>query len=402
MSLDTATAAIASARRASTADRYSALAFEIEFRPLVALESIIEPWRELASHALEPNVFYEPDFALSAAPLLGADVLVGLIWTQDAARQLVGFFPVRIDRRRYGIPLSVLAAWTHPYAPLGTPLIHREMAEPVIAAWLDHLARRPELPDLVLMRLLPEEGPFATAFASVLTRHGCEARSFDRYRRALLAPDGNRAGYLERTIPARRQRNLRRRRRRLQQFGSVTVVEAQGSAELARGLDEFFALEAAGWKGRVGTSALHNAGVHHFIQRAVTLLGAKGKASIHRLLVDGNAIAATIVLKSGQAAWGWKVAYDERYSNGSPGLLLIADLTESLLADGTIARVDSCAAATDTTTKELWGEHVTMADCLITAGTGLEFSFALASRLEALRRTAVMAAKSLRDQLRLR
>ncbi len=196
--LDNATTAIATARRASAADRNSGLAFEVEFRPLAQLEAIIDPWRELAAHAIEPNVFYEPAFALAAASLLGADVVVGLVWADTPSRQLAGLFPVRIDRHRYGMPLPVLVGWTHPYAPLGTPLVHREMAEPAIAAWLDHVARDPDLPDIILWHLLSEEGPFTAALASVLARRGCEAKSFGQHQRPLFAPGENRAGYFER------------------------------------------------------------------------------------------------------------------------------------------------------------------------------------------------------------
>jgi hypothetical protein len=45
-----------------------------ERRPLAALSDCVEPWRRLAAHAAEPNVFYEPGFALAAAPALGRDV----------------------------------------------------------------------------------------------------------------------------------------------------------------------------------------------------------------------------------------------------------------------------------------------------------------------------------------
>ena len=110
---------------------------------------------QLAGRAVEQNVFYDPGFALAAAPLLGADVRVGLVWSR-APRQLAGFFPVRIDRRRYGVPFAVTVGWTHPFAPLGTPLVDRDMAEPVIAAWLDHVAGDAALPDLMLLPLVAE------------------------------------------------------------------------------------------------------------------------------------------------------------------------------------------------------------------------------------------------------
>lgn len=397
--LSSATAAIASARRASAADRHSALSFDVEVRPLTELTAIAQDWRALAGRALEPNAFYEPAFALAAAPLLGADVRAGLIWSH-APRQLVGFFPFRIDRRRYGVPFAVMVGWTHPFAPFGTPLVDRDMAEPAIAAWLDHVAHDATLPDLTLMRLIAEAGPFATTLAAVLARRGCEAKAFERHERALLLPGDSRADYFQNRISGKRLRNLRRRQKRLEEVGAVTVDKATSGDALARALDDFLALEAAGWKGRAGTAALQNEDVRRFLQRAVMALGAEDKMLIHRLIVQGKTIAATMALKSGNAAWGWKVAYDEAYAEYSPGVLLVAGLTETLLADPAIAQTDSCASATDTMAAQLWAERLTIADWLFTAGPGAEISFALASRLERLRRTAIAAAKSARDHIR--
>lgn len=397
--IDSATAAIASVRRASAADRYSAMRFDVELHPLAGLASIIGDWRSLAARALEPNVFYEPGFALAAAPLLGADVQAGLVWSRTP-RQLVGLFPVRIDRRRYGVPFAVLVGWTHSYAPFGIPLVDREMAEPAIAAWLDHVAEDDALPDLMLMPLIAQAGPFATALADVLARRGGEALSFDRHERAMLAPGESRADYFKRTMSGQRLRSMRRRQRRLEELGAVTVQVAKSGDALAQSLEEFLALEATGWKGRAGTAALQNADVHRFIQRAIMTLGFEDKVLIHRLLANGKPIASTIALKSGDAAWGWKVAYDEAYADYSPGVLAVAALTETILADPAITQADSCAAPTDTMVPQLWNERVTMVDWLFTAGAGAEFSFGLASRLEALRRAAIAAAKSARDHLR--
>lgn len=108
----------------------------------------------------------------------------------------------------------------------------------------------------------------------------------------------------------------------------------------------------------------------------------------------------TIALKSGDTAWGWKVAYDEAYADYSPGVLGVAGLTETMLADPAIAQADSCAKANDTMAPQLWRERLTLADWLFTTSADAAFSFALASRLEASRRMAIAAAKSARDHLR--
>ena len=49
-----------------------------------------------------------------------------LVWT--GGRRLIGLFPARIERG--AAPLPMLAGWTHPFAPLGTPLVDRDEPKP--------------------------------------------------------------------------------------------------------------------------------------------------------------------------------------------------------------------------------------------------------------------------------
>jgi len=129
-------------------------AFRSEWCSVAALEPIAAEWRALAARALEPNVFYEPAFALAAAPVFGANV--GAVLVRTASGKLAGLFPARIGRWRGGLT-AMLVGWTHSYAPLGTPLIDRDEPEAVIAAWLDYLGRDPAMPafiDVVLLRNL--------------------------------------------------------------------------------------------------------------------------------------------------------------------------------------------------------------------------------------------------------
>src|SRR5690349_765445 len=100
----------------------SNIALTTEWRPLATLGGIAAEWRALARRAAEPNVFYEPAFALAAAPVLGADAGAVLVRSVEP-RRLIGFFPCRIQARRYGVRLPLLVGWTHPYAPLETPLV---------------------------------------------------------------------------------------------------------------------------------------------------------------------------------------------------------------------------------------------------------------------------------------
>ena len=398
---DHAMAAIASARRASAAERASTVDLTIELCPLTAIGSVVEPWKRLAARALEPNVFYDPAFALAAQSALGRGVTAGLVWSLSP-HELLGFFPVYVDSHRYGLPLPVLCGWTHPFAPLGTPLVHREFAEPVIAAWLDHVARDPALPGLMLMPFLGETGAFATVLDAVVDRRDMVSAAFDRHERALLAPGADRTGYIAWAVAAKKRKEFARQWRRLEDHGTVTVERDDGPHRVAAALEDFLVIEASGWKGRAGTAAANDDGIRRFLTRAVMDLAAEQRASVYRLISGERAIAAAITLRSGSTAWCWKIAYDENYARYSPGAQLLLRVTEDLLHEPGIEYADSCATAHHPLIDHIWRERLSVADRLIAVKPDRLLPFTLACRLEEMRRLGLSAARAVRDHLRRR
>ena len=71
----------------------------------------------------------------------------------------------------------------------------------------------------------------------------------------LLAPHGDRAGYLDHAIPHKKRKELRRLRKRLADAGTLTSTTTADPSALTAALLDFLALEASGWKGRAGTAA---------------------------------------------------------------------------------------------------------------------------------------------------
>jgi CelD/BcsL family acetyltransferase involved in cellulose biosynthesis len=381
-----------------------------EWRPLAALTPVVGEWRALAARALEPNAFYEPSFALAAAPVFGRDAGAVLVWLRDAPRQMLGFFPARIERRRYGVAKPVLVGWTHPYGPYGTPLVDRAAAEPAIDAWLAHVTRTASLPKLLLLPFIHDSGPFAAALDAVLSPRRIPAVDFDRHERALLALDAAtvapeaeagaaRANCLAHAVPGRRLKELRRLRRRLAETGELAFTTVRGVFGIDEALADFMTLEASGWKGRSRTATAHRHDIRRFVEIAVRGLAADGKARIDRMLLDGRTLAASVTLRSGDGAFFWKIAYDETFARYSPGVLLTLELTEQLLADDAIARTDSCATAGHPMIDRLWRERLPLVDRLI--GLRPDAGLAVAKHLETSRRGIVTAAKRVRDLIRL-
>ena len=376
--------------------------FRVEWRPLAELAPMAAEWQALADRAREPNVFLEPAFALAAAPVFGRDVGAGVVWSRASPRHLMGLFPARIERRRYGIALPVLVGWTHPYAPLGTPLIDRDAGVAVISAWFDHLASQLDLPGLLLMPYLPVTGPVAQAFATALARRDGKRIELAAHQRALLAPAGARAHYLNDAIGAKKRKELRRQRKRLADTGPLKSGTVTAAPAMAAALADFMALEAAGWKGRAGTAARTDDHIRAFMENAVTGLARVGKARIDRLVAGERPIAALVTLQSGATAWCWKIAYDETFARFSPGVQLLIDVPQGLLDDPDVARADSCATAGHPMIDHVWRERLGLADHLMQPGPQHPLAFAAACRLERLRRAAIAGLKRGRDLVRAR
>ena len=370
--------------------------YQVEWRGLAALAPLAEEIRALAARSAEPNVFYEPAFMLAAAPVFGADA--GAMLVRSAAGRLAGLFPARIGRLQGGLS-SMLIGWTHPFAPLGVPLVDRDDAKCVIAAWLGHLLRDTEKPALLFLPLLPDKGAFATALDAVLAQNRQASTAFGHHERALVDPGADRADYIERTVSAGRRKELRRQRRRLEDLAPVSFAQVSDPDDIGTALNDFLVLEASGWKGAAGTAIVNDPAVKAFVENAVAGLAAQGHARVDRMLHDGRAIATTVTLQSGDTAWCWKIAYREDVARFSPGVQLVCELTDRLMAEPGIARVDSCAAADHPMIDHIWRERLTLSDRLIRLRPSA-LPFALACRMERLRRSAIATAKQLRSRLR--
>jgi CelD/BcsL family acetyltransferase involved in cellulose biosynthesis len=300
--------------------------------------------------------------------------------------------------RRYGLPLRVIPGWTHAFAPLGTPLIDRRHVAGAVSAFLDHLVVDKDQPKLLLLTYLAEDGPVAAAFDGEIARRGLRQARFDRHARALLAPASDAGSYLAVSLGKKRRHELQRQRRRLGE-GAVLACQVESAPErIAPILAEFLALEAAGWKGRAGTAAAQRPDIARFVSAAVTGLAADGKVMAACLRHDGRAIATMIVLRSGAGAWGWKIAYDESLARFSPGVQLLADVTERLIGQPDVAWTDSCAIPGHSMMDHIWRERRIVADRLIALNASAHI--AAASRLEALRRGALGLARRLRNRMR--
>jgi CelD/BcsL family acetyltransferase involved in cellulose biosynthesis len=98
------------------------------------------------------------------------------------------------------------------------------------------------------------------------------------------------------------------------------IVEAprEASAEI----EEAFALELAGWKGRDGMAILSDATTAGFFREVAASFDALGILRLSSIRVRGELAAFEISALDGDRLWSLKASFDERLARYSPGRLL--------------------------------------------------------------------------------
>ena len=86
--------------------------------------------------------------------------------------------------------------------------------------------------------------------------------------------------------------------------------------------------------------------------------------------LDGRAIAQKCNFLAGDGAFAFKIAYDERYADFSPGVLLELENIRRIHASQAIRWMDSCAAPNHFMINRLWTERRIVQTLVVPARKG--------------------------------
>ena len=347
-------------------------------------------WDDLVRRA-SSNVFMNPA-ALQAASETGfADIRMLLAWQQDGdERKLVGVWALRLRKLAPFWP-TVLEALPYNYAFLSSPVVDPGCANEVIAALFAAIEDSPLLPKVISLHSLDAECPSYPA----MTRALAVRSSFPLILAESARPFVTRDFGVKRSGSTRKK--LRQDWNRLTALGAVDVVNDRTPGAVMQAFETFLALENASWKGTQGTALLSDVSDAAFVRRLMQRLAAEGNASVALLRVDGQAIAAQVLMYCGTTAYTWKTAFDAKYGKYSPGALLIDRITEELFTGTDIVAINSCAAEASFMA-QLWAGRRTMVDMLVNVGPAISLVY----RMEAGRQLGYQRLRALRDWLRSR
>jgi len=329
--------------------------------PLAAIDP--GQWHALAQRAVEPNGYYLPAWELAvSASARGRTNASALPAFDGSSPRLIGLMPVISLWRALKIPLPALVS-AHPYGTLCSPLLDRdaslEAATRLLQQARDAGAHALVLNDVAL------DGAAMQSLNQVLSRDGLKPRILSSYIRASLDATQDADAMLRDALGAKKLKELRRQRHRLEEHGPVAFEVARSPDEIKLALETFLQLEASGWKGKRGTALVQHDGDAAFIRRAVPALAETAQCEIVTLRAGTTPVAAGIVLRHQDRAFFFKLGVDERFARHSPGVQLTLDLTRHLCADPAIASADSTASADHPMINPIWRGRFAIGDVLI-------------------------------------
>jgi len=200
-----------------------------------------------------------------------------------------------------------------------------------LASYLVH--KRPRV-DLLELQDLPADSPAVALLLSAAPRLKQKIGLRPALETPIIPIEGRWLDYYD-SISGHLRRNLRRRRRQLEEQGKIEVVcitgeeSAGGRARLVDALHEGFRIEAMAWKGLAGTAIGENKEWADFYQEWALMAAERGWLRLYFLKLNDQPIAFYFALVYERKLYYLKLGYDPAYARYSPGILLHQEILMS-------------------------------------------------------------------------
>lgn len=127
-------------------------------------------------------------------------------------------------------------------------------------------------------------------------------------------------------LSSRRRSDLRRAYRRAQETGEIAVsVLTPSRVDTESVMRRAMAIEAASWKGKVGTAMSTSPVYASFFKELAQNVAAHQALRVSFLQIGGTDAAMQIAIAFDASWWVFKIGYDEAFSRCSPGTILIGE-----------------------------------------------------------------------------
>src|SRR5690606_4451348 len=132
-----------------------------------------------------------------------------------------------------------------------------------VLAWAD---RHTGLALFLHLGQFPLDGPLHTTLDEGAAEQARQKVLVQREQRALLASAARPETYFEAALSGKKRKELRRQFARLSELGEVRFERREDGSGLDEWIEQFLALEMAGWKGLAGSALATQPGTSHLFR----------------------------------------------------------------------------------------------------------------------------------------
>lgn len=345
----------------------------IRMQPLMPTQidsELLPRWRALLERSCTANCFHSPDYVLPYQAACPPARTPWLLTGEDRETgELLGLGLFETTRATKTLPLPHLRAltWNHLYRD--GMLVHRDRQDDFFTGLLHYLTEEQESWIGLEFQRLTLEAPWAQRLRERAVEFGCSFRLTPHHQAPAVHLAELGEGSLEQRWSASRRKSWRRNRNRLEKLGPVEFRLLSTPQEVQQGVEHFLQLEHASWKGKQGTSLLSTSQDTQFAREMTQALAHSGNALLSELRVGNEVAACAINMRAGDQLLAFKIGWNERFAEASPGMLHEVELIRTLRKDHPGLRwADSCAQQ-DSYLKGLWPDSLTVGTGLLSVST---------------------------------
>lgn len=293
------------------------MSLRVRLRPLDDLSNDdLRAWEMLAKRSAASVPFLHPGFVLAAARWLTPDA-PPVVLSIERDDTLIGLTCLQRRAANLFVPVPHWRAYRHQHA-FQSGVLHLPGDAAAVAAAIAGRMQDGTLRDrAIVWHNIAGDGEL---WAALRDETGLAWSQTALSQRPVLRrhPDDVPAAARVRAATAK---DLRRRLRRLQERGDVSLRILQGEEADEAAAMRHLTLEDAGWKGERGSSMLASEGERTFFLELVPRLASTGGMVFVETLCGDQVVASSSNLHFGSGLSGFKTGWDPAFAASSPGKL---------------------------------------------------------------------------------
>lgn len=312
---------------------------EIHTDPII-FKALREEWDDLLSHSLSDTLFLRPAWQEAWWQVFGAKDALRIITVRDGAGRLVGVAPLFLAAVSADASEAVPALSYERPVPNPAATIHRTLllvGGTEVSDYLDLIVERAQATavyeaifegiqsiagwEWLDLRCLPEASPTPTLFGNLAAGAGLSAKlTMEDVCPFITLPDSW-EGYLK-SLSKKQRHELRRKMRRVEESGRITIIEANDPALLDKHLATFIALHQASTPDKA--DFMRDSRMRCFFQLVARAALENGWLNLSFLALNGEPAAAMFCFRYRDAALVYNSGFDPQAWPGlSPGVALL-------------------------------------------------------------------------------